>query len=383
MITLYGAGLRTLVLLALLLPGARAAAQVEGRVVDENGTGLAGVVFLEVHDGQQMIYQREAAATADGGARWDDIPEAEGLLARLRTVHNGAEYISETVTLDNGAGTVVLTVRPIAREGRPLHLDTLHLIVQADDPGLLRVLQFMTVSNAGAVPFAGGPQLDDGRQAGLVIPLPAGAISVQPAPFPTPKTSLDPATAQFGSDRILDARPVPVAGRQVAVTYALPPPQERAEVALLLPYPTQEVSLLLGGTGRAELTLQSDILAAESSELIGEEEYDLFTAQALSPGTDLTFEFTAPGFTLSVKQVSVLGVGIALLAAVAGSVFGGQSGAQSDRHRASIVDAITTLDDAHAAGTLDESDYFERRGRELERLSLLEGSPQDSSRAHA
>lgn len=367
-------GLRRLAVVALWLgvPAIASAAQVEGRVVDVDGAGVVLSLVLEVHDGQQIVYQGEGRTDSDGVARWPDVPRSEGLNARIRTTYDGAEYFSEVAALDNGAGSFALTVRPVVREGRPLHLDILHLIVQADEPGFLRVLQFMTVSNAGEAPFAGGPRLADGRSAGVVIPLPAAATKVSAAPFPNADDALNLDRAQTDSDRILDGRPVPADGRQVAVTYELTLEDGGADIALLLPYPTQNVSLLLGGAGAKELTIESEQLRFENTEMIGDQEYGLWVVEALQPGTELAFTVAPPGLTLTPGQIGLLAAGAGLLLAVAGSLLGGGSADYRAEQRRTVIAAIAAIDDSHQAGDVDDSDYFRRRGHELDRLALLD-----------
>jgi len=379
----YGLAITIFLVVLAMLPVRVGAAEVEGRVLDQDGSGVSLGVILEVHDGQQIVYQSQGSTDESGVVRWADVPDSEGLHARLRGNYDGAEYISPSVPLENGAGSVTLTVLPVAREGRPLHLDTLHLIVQTDDPGLLRVLQFMTVSNAGVAAFAGGPVLSSGVPSGLVIPLPVGATNVRPAPFPNAEAALTAELAQFDSDRVLDARPVPPGGRQVAVTYELTVPSGGADVALLLPYPTQTVSLMLGGGGREILELSSDQLMAQQAEMIGDQQYDLWTAEALAPGIELRFNVGPPGISLTPAQIGMLGSGLGLLLAVAGSIFGGVSKPYAARQRQVILAAIAELDDAHDAGTVEERDYFVRRGKHLERLALLDGSDEATTGAAA
>ena len=353
-------------------PTRASAAQVEARVVDADGVGVSLPVVLEVHDGQQIVHQREGVTDADGVVRWPGVPETKGLNARLRATYEGAEYTSMVVGLENGTGNIQLTVLPVAHEGRPLHLDTLHLIVQADEPGFLRVLQFMTISNAGEAAFAGGPRLADGRSAGIVIPLPTAASNVRPAPFPTAEDALDPGQAQFDSDRILDARVVPADGRQVAVTYELSLTGGDADVSLVLPYPTQSVSLLLGGEFAEDLTLTSDLLRSEPAELIGDQQYELWVAETLQPGTELAFRIAPSGLTLTPGQIGLFGAGAGLLLAVAGSVLGGGSREYRAGQRQAVIMAVAALDDCHEAGEIDDSEYLRRRGRELDRLALLD-----------
>jgi len=359
-------------LLLVGMPMNAMAAQVDARVVDADGAGVVLSVFLEVHDGQQIVYQREAVTDEAGLAQWSDVPDSETLNARLRATYDGAEYISRVVALENGSGVIELTVLPVAREGRPLHLDTLHLILQADEPGFLRVLQFMTISNAGEAAFAGGPQLADGRPSGIVIPLPAAARNVTPAPFPNEEEALNREQAQFDSDRILDARPVPADGRQVAVTYELPLEGGAVDANLLIPYPAANISLLLGGAGAQELTLESAQLSAEQAEMIGDQRYRLWVASALQPGSELAFTIAPAGTTLSVGQIGLLAAAAGLMLAVAGSMVSGGSPEYRGGQRRTVLAAIAELDDSHEAGDISDGDYFHRRGRELDRLALLD-----------
>ncbi len=363
--------------LVVLSPAVAFGGEVVGRVMDSEGSGVAVEVVLEINDGQQIVYSRGAATNADGVARWADVPEAPELQARLVTVFDGAEYVSTPATLDNGSGTLELTVYPVLREGRPLHLDTFHLIAQIDEPAVLRVLQFMTISNAGVAAYAGGPALNDGRPAGIVIPLPSAATNVRPAPFPSPAAALSTEDAQFDSDRILDPRPVPPDGRQVAVTYDLPVDAE-IDVLLQLPYPTQSVTLLLGGTARDTIELSSDQLVSEGQQSIGDQQYDLWSVSALQPGTPVQFSVGPPGLAVSPGQWSLIAMGVGLLIASIASLLGGASEQFTQRQRADIVARIAQLDDSHAAGDLSDGDYFARRGRELEKLDLLELSRRGS-----
>ena len=359
------------VLAALGVPFAALAAQIEARVVDAEGAGVALAVMLEVHDGQQIVYAREGLTDDAGAALWPDVPEGDGLSARVIATYDGAEYVSAVVALENGTGTLELTVFPVTREGRPLHLDTLHLIVQADEPGSLRVLQFMTVSNAGEAAFAGGPQLADGRTSGIVIPC-----------RPPPRTS-NPRPSERGGcaesrERAIRQRPhsrrtpVPAVGRQVAVTYDLLLTEGEVAVSLLIPYPTQSVSLLLGGAGARALTLESDQLHAEQPEMIGDQPYELWMTSALQPGTELTFTLAPQGMTLTPGQFGILAAAAGLLLAVAGSMLAGGSDQYRAEQRHVVLAAVAALDDSHAAGDISDGDYFHRRGRELDRLALLD-----------
>ncbi len=71
-------------------------------------------------------------------------------------------------------------------------------------------------------------------------------------------------------------------------------------------------------------------------------------------------------------------MGVGLLIASIASLLGGASEQFTQRQRADIVARIAQLDDSHAAGDLSDGDYFARRGRELEKLDLLELSRRGS-----
>ena len=135
--------------------------------------------------------------------------------ATVSADYDGVTYRSDTAVIARGSVLRVdVAVFPVTGEGNPLHIDTLHVIIQADDPTVFRVLQFMTVSNAGLAAYAGGPLLSDGTLSRTGDPLPDLASAVSPAPFPTPEDALPPADADIGPGRVLDARPVPPTGRK-------------------------------------------------------------------------------------------------------------------------------------------------------------------------
>lgn len=329
-------------------------------------------VRLQVHDGHEIVFDEQARTDAAGRARWRGVPAGESARARaaVRT-DDAVTYYSDTVALEPGVDAALeVTLYPVTDEGRPLHLDTLHLIVQIDDPGLYRVLQFMTVSNAGQAAYAGGPALRDGRRAGLVLPLPPGAGSVRVAPFPSAEEALPPEAAEIRSDRVLDARPVPPAGRQVAITYDLVSEGEPVEVVLELPYPTQSVSLLVGGDAAGQVDLRTDSLEPQPDQQIGERSYRMWLAEALAPGTRVRFTIGPHRGGLTIAHWALLALGVGLLCAVAAGLQRPAPG-HVERRRDEIIAAIAALDDAYEEGELEDSEYFGRRAAELERLELL------------
>lgn len=273
----------------------------------------------------------------------------------------------------------------VSIEGRPLHLDTLHLIFQIDEPGVYRVLQFMTVTNAGDVAWAGGPELRDGRRAGVVIPLPDGASTVRAAPFPTPEDAL-PSDLQIDPGRVMDPRPVPPSGRQVAVTYDLISDGDPVPVVLELPYPTQSVSILVGGAAASGVRLTETNLSQQPNEQIGDGEFELWTAQALGPGTEVRFTLGPAASPLSTATLALIAMGIALVLAALATLLGGGVPADAERHRRDLIEEVARLDAEHEERDLGDAEYFRRRGAAIEQLMLLdeamgrtEGAPDRSA----
>lgn len=346
---------------------------VRGTVALPDGSPAAGVeVVIEVHDGTTMLFENQVISDADGSVGWDQVPAASGNFVRLGATYDGAVYYSETTSLAPGTAPALnVPVFPLATDGRPLHIQTLHLIVQVEDPGLYRVLQFMTVVNAGEAAYAGGPQLADGRSSGLVIPIPETASAVRAAPFPSPADALDVADAEIGTDRVLDARPVPADGRQVAVTYDLVADDGPVQVKLAVPYPVQAVSLMIGGEFADTIEITETDLVARPNEEVGDQNFALWAAEGLQPGTELAFTIGKPAVTLSSQQWSLLALGIALLLAFAGAIYGGNFSHDAGAS-AAVAAHIAQLDLDHEGGALSSEAYFQQRSTEIERLMLLE-----------
>lgn len=346
---------------------------VEARATLPDGSPASPLMRLEVHDGTAVVFSARADADDTGTVRWDSVPAAPGMHATVSAEYDGATYRSATATVSIGTVLQIdLPVFPVTAVGNPLHIDTLHVIVQADDPNIYRVLQFMTVSNAGQAAYAGGPQLDDGRPAGLVIPLPDQASEVSPAPFPTPEDALPRADTQIEPGRVLDARPVPPAGRQVAVTYTLTADDSRLPFRLDLPYPVSTASVMLGGDATTGLELTTSTLQQDEPQDIGGQLYELWTAQALAPGTELSFELSARGVRLLSTHWALIGLAIAMVTAVLASLHGGGSVQHARQLHARLIDRIARLDLGHERGEIADHQYFRERGLELERLQLLE-----------
>lgn len=345
---------------------------MEGTVTHAGGRPAPGVdVVLEVYDGQQLALRREAVADDAGRVAFAEVPAAAGSLARLSARYGVVDFHSEALTIPAG-GVLELAVQvaEVTSEGRPLHLDTLHIIIQADEPTLYRVLQFVTVSNAGGAPWAGGPPLADGSPAGLVLPLPETAREVLPAPFPSAAEAL-PDSMEVQPGRVLDPRPVPPGGRQAALTYELVADDGPVEVILPLLYPTQSVSVLVGGAAAAGLRLDQTNLQQRPSEQIGQDQFDLWTAESLQPGSEVRFRIGPPDGGLPASAYALIGLALGMVLVIAGSLRRPDEGRYREL-RADLVRSIAELDRLHRESAIGDAEYHGRRGRSLERLRMLD-----------
>lgn len=266
-------------------------------------------------------------------------------------------------------------------EGNPLHLQIVHLIVNVPEPGLYQVAQVMHVHNAADRPFLGGPSAPDGRRGGLLVPLPTdgtGRGGILPVvrqtaqPLPPPDGGLDPAELAVVADGLLDTRPFPAGTRQVAVTYELVAGEEGIDVVLRLPYPTQALSLLVGGPAAAAVRVSAPELAAQEPQVIRDTEFRHWTARGLSPGAAVRFSLAPAGRKVDAATWALLGLALAILAAVAAAWRCGPGPETRRRRRDDLLDEILQLDRAHDLGRIDEHEYRERRVAALEEVLAID-----------
>lgn len=350
--------------------------EIRGSVHHLDGRPLADApVVLEVYDGQQILQSLESVTDGEGNAVFADVQANAENVARLGAHYGGIVYYSDPVIL--GSETVrdlAVTVTEVSSEGHPLHLETLHIIVQIDDPTRYQVLEFATVSNAGEMAWAGGPPLADGTPSGLVIPLPSGATEVRPAPFPSAADAIpaDAIPAGEPGPYILDPRPVPPSGRQVALTYVLEAGDDGADLQLTLPYPAASVSVLVGGAAVGAVEFHDSNLERGDPQQIGDQQYEVWSATSLSPDTEILLGIGPRTQLLSPEAWGLIGLGLALAGAVVASFKGLRPGPDAEQLREEILRRIARLDLEHEAGSVDDAEYQRRRGEDVERLLTVQ-----------
>ena len=372
---LLAASAAPLVFLALLPTGlaaqaSAASASVLVQVSNESGDPVAGeMVVLQINDGQEIIDEIVATSEDDGAVLFQEVPTADGYLAVPFVVYNGYTYRGEEMTLvPEGNAAILITVYTATEGGADLHIEILHVVLTAVEPGVYQAVQVMQVLNVNEQAFFGGPEFE-GQRSGLTIPFPPGAVSVAPLPD---ISGLDPSRLAVDGNRLLDLRALPPGSHQVAISYDLATGPDGKDIELMLPYPTAEVSILLGPDIDAAKIDSDDLLEQTAQEIPGQGVYANWTSGVVDAGKAVTFHLGPRSVPISAEAWSLLGLAVALLVTTAASIFGARLPQPDLGSRDELIAAVASLDDAHDRAAVSESGYYTRRRETLERILELD-----------
>lgn len=325
---------------ALQPPSPVAVAAVSGQV--RNGTTeapAAGVtVTLYAMVEAAPIFSQTVQTRADGTFRFDAVPvypEAEYLpLAEWQEVSYPAPH---PLTLTAGQEiSVTLMVFDRGVDPAGIHVDQVHWILQPLADRLL-VTEVWVYSNRGATTY-GGPD-----RPGMIFPLPAGA------------TNLQVSEGELGvryrqeEDRLIDTAPIPPGmGYQIAFGYELP----LARARTLRPrsvYPVDRWNLLIAGDA---LQASGAGLRDLGTRTLGNTTYRLYEIDPPAPGQarEIALRPREPVPRWALFLVFFAGAGLA----VGLTMF--RRGREIDP-----IEEIARLDEAYAAGEVDEATYRRRR----------------------
>jgi len=344
------------------------------RITNESGDPVAGhEVAVVLSDGQQFIDELTGTTTDAGEARFEAVPVATGYTARPVAVFEDYPYQGDAVALSPGAeANLPLTVYSVGEGAANLHIEVLHIILNVVEPGVYQALQVMSVLNVGERAAYSDEEFD-GRRVGMVIPVPSGVGLVEPVPQ---ISGLDLANLAQDGSRLLDLRPIPPGTHQFAVQYEILTGAEGEDLEILLPYPTAQVSMLVGpGLGLVEV--ESDQLQElEPVDIPGQGQYANFSSDVINAGATLRFRIGPPQAPMSVGSWALLGLAAALAAGAAASIMFGAGRAPAHAapvDRNGLLAQVARLDEQHESGALDDADYHARRGAAIERLMELDG----------
>jgi hypothetical protein len=251
--------------------------------------------------------------------------------------------------------------------------------------GNYNVLQLLTVHNSSDRSYVGTGAAAPGPAATLELPIPAGASAFSPVQGLAGGLTAAPDGLVASTDAVQPGN------TDVSYLYNISVPRSGWGMSLPVVYATAKVDLLVD----PGLTLSGPELTFRRTVTIDKKHYRDYQAANLAPGTTLDATI-APATSTSVTLY--LGLG-ALLVLVVVSAVGvprmlrqrraqeaepgapaGKEGpdAQDERdERRQLVEEIAALDEAHAAGGLEEDAYAAQRAELKSRLLSLTTSISD------
>ena len=254
---------------------------------------------------------------------------------------------------------------------QPLEVEVFHLIFRVVEPGLYEVAQVMSVVNTSDSPYQAGPEVEGRGPAGLVIPVPAQATGINA--LPPPQGGLNPAALVLEETRLFHLEPVPPGIQQIGISYEVVAGPEGADVLFTLPYPTQRVSLLVGGPAGAGVQVEApQLVRQQPMELGAQGVFAQWSAESLPAGATVSFHIGPTPAPLSSKSLALISFSFALVVAIVVSIYGGRRRQDLAFERERVIEDIAHLDIASNLGQIDSSEYLHQRGAALEQLAALD-----------
>jgi len=322
-------------------------------------------------NGHDSIPQRQVAAGAANSH--EECGRASRSAARCPALLAAALLVALAAAPAAGAPAVQDpgTAQPDSAAVPPtLHIDILHIVLNLVEPGVYQAIQVMNVINVGEEPARAGPAVGELR-AGMIIPVPTGALEIAPV---TGFAGLATIELAMEGGQLLDLQPVPPGTHQVAVQYTLFVAEEGSDFEITLPYPTAEVSLLVGPGLESTRVESAQMAELEPQQISGRGVYASWRSDVLAPGDALRFRLGPERPALSVEAWALLGLAAALFAGAAASLWGSRR-LPDPEARGRLIAEIAALDDAHAAGGIADNDYYARRSEAIGRLLRIEPRP--------
>ncbi|WP_322800746.1 c-type cytochrome [Thermoflexus sp.] len=342
---------------ALQLPRPVAIGSVSGQVLHgtteapASGVTVTLYVLLE----SSPVFSRTVSTRADGTFRFDAVPvypEAAYLpVAEWQEVAYPAPH---PLTLTVGQEvTVTLMVFDRGTDPGGIHIDQVHWILQPLADRLF-VTEVWVFSNRGTTTYGGA------GSPGMIFFLPPGASNLRIS-----EGTLGGRYRQE-EDRLIDTAPIPPgAGYQTAFGYELPLARART-LPLRSAYPVDRWNLLIAG---GALQASGAGLRDLGMRTLGNTTYHLYEVDPPAPGQTRTVALR-PRAPVPPWLIPLL------LALSAGAVLGFfrlWRGREVD-----LIDEIARLDEAYAAGEVDEATYRRRRAALMTR-AIRRGQAGDSS----
>ena len=348
---------------------APAPVSISGNIV--NGTaggsvpGGLTVTATEVDAGvTKQVATKKAPVGAGGAFKIDGFPGQAGDHFVVGTDYLGVTYSSEATP----GSPATLKIYETSTDPTVLSIPSTTLTVIIGKQGNYNVLQLLTAHNSSDRSYIGTPNPSaSGPPATLELPIPAGATAFSPV------EGLANGLAAAPDGLVASTDPVVPGNTDVSYLYNIAVPRSGWGMSLPVVYATSNVDLLVDPA----LTLSGPGLTFRKSVTINKRVYRDYRGANLAPGTTLNANI-APASSTSVTLY--LGLG-ALLVLVAVSAVGvprilrrhrgsgiGPEEPDPPPERERLIEEIAALDEAHAAGSVEEDDYAAQRAELKNRL---------------
>ncbi|HEY2668558.1 MAG TPA: hypothetical protein VGK51_17140 [Actinomycetota bacterium] len=350
---------------------APAAAGISGSVV--NGTaggsvpGGLTVTATEVDAGvTKQVATKKAPVGAGGAFKIDGFPGNPGDHFVVGTDYLGVTYSSEATP----GSPATLKIYETTTDSTVLSIPATTLTVIVGKQGNYNVLQLLTAHNSSDRSYVGTPNSGaTGPPATLELPIPAGATAFSPV------EGLANGLTAAPDGLVASTDPVVPGNTEVSYLYNIAVPRSGWGMSLPVIYATSSIDLLVDPA----LRLSGPGLTFLKNVTINKRVYRDYRGANLAPGTTVNANI-APASSTSVTLYLGLGALLVLVLAAVGvprilrrrrasGIAPGEP--DSPRERDQLIEEIAALDEAHAAGSVEEDDYAAQRAELKNRLLSL------------
>ena len=349
---------------------------ISGRV--QNGTAGGGpvgslTVTLRHFAGMQLAEERQTQTGPDGSFRFDGLPTSPQDAYLVVVRYAGVDYVSGMVQLhQQPEQTVDLTVYETTTDPSAVRIASRSLVIAGASPELraVDIMDILIVENSGDRTYLG-----DRSGVVLSIPLPRGAQEIRPQP------GFDYGQPRLEDGVLLTTGPLPPGSQTVVLSYTVPYEGTRATLSIGTAMPTSTLRALvrdgtyrlssrsLIDTGTVEVSGVTYRVLVIDAPVVG----DMHVVQLSGlPRTGLLFDLpTGPIIALAVGLAGLIAAAVLTVIVLRRQRVGTETGRAAIDERLQLAAELNRLDEARAAGELDETAYQEQRSAVLTRLRQL------------
>jgi len=349
---------------------------ISGRV--QNGTVGGGpvgslTVTLRHFAGMQLAEERQTQTGPDGSFRFDGLPTSPQDAYLVVVRYAGVDYVSGMVQLhQQPEQTVDLTVYETTTDPSTVRIASRSLVIAGASPELraVDIMDILIVENSGDRTYLG-----DRSGVVLSIPLPRGAQEIRPQP------GFDYGQPRLEDGVLLTTGPLPPGSQTVVLSYTVPYEGTRATLSIGTAMPTSTLRALvrdgtyrlssrsLIDTGTVEVSGVTYRVLVVDAPVVG----DMHVVQVSGlPRTGLLFDLpTGPIIALAVGLAGLVAAAVLTVIVLRRRRVGTETGRAAIDERLQLAAELNRLDEARAAGELDETAYQEQRSAVLTRLRQL------------